>query len=290
MSIDLSKLCADFLRTNYAPNHSTKLKASHARELVAAFFGYKSHAALTLEKNYPLSALEEAAIFIPDLPLIEQRRQCLKGLPEDVLATSDLATLLSTYLKEEGRFSGNIWLYDTLETYIMEEMLINNDSLVMDELSGVMAETNTEYSDFPYYENASIIDHLDYMEIEVTGKLQGTPLDDKPFCGDTIDMGATVTLYRIAGKRGFMDFEIEAVGSVNDDWVDPELKYGIPNVRPKDQFLEMTGGFRIGETDEQFQNRQLEIHTIRNRIADGKAKPRDVDRLSTLLGEEEDEF
>lgn len=290
MSNDLSKLCADFLRSNYHSNQTGKLKASHSRELVAAFFGYKSHAALTLEKKYPLSALEKAAILIPDIPLIEQRRQCLKELPEDIPATNNLASMLADFLRNEGYFGGNIWLYDTLETYIMEVMLIENDSIIMDELSGVMAETNTEYDDFPYYENAKIKDTQGSLDITVSGQLQGTPLDDKPFCGDTIDIVARVYLHRIAGKRGFMDFDIEARGSVNDEWIDPELKYDIPNVRPKEQFLEMTGGFRLGETTDQFQHRQLEIHTIRNRIADGKAKPRDVDRLSFLLGEEHEKF
>ncbi len=33
----------------------------------------------------------------------------------------------------------------------------------------------------------------------------------------------------MAGKRGFDDFELVAGGSVNDDWVDPELRYGHPH-------------------------------------------------------------
>ncbi|HDQ6546386.1 TPA: hypothetical protein QBF42_003944 [Escherichia coli O105:H7] len=37
MSTDLSKLCADFLRQNHVSQSTEKLKASHARELVAAF-------------------------------------------------------------------------------------------------------------------------------------------------------------------------------------------------------------------------------------------------------------
>ncbi len=45
MDDDISKLCADFLRANHEG-----LRASHARELVAAFFGYKSHAALLADK------------------------------------------------------------------------------------------------------------------------------------------------------------------------------------------------------------------------------------------------
>ncbi|EFF9634472.1 hypothetical protein GLS05_24690, partial [Escherichia coli] len=80
MSTDLSKLCADFLRQNHVSQSTEKLKASHARELVAAFFGYKSHAALMAEKTYPLVQLEEAYIFIPDIPLMNDRRSKLNGL------------------------------------------------------------------------------------------------------------------------------------------------------------------------------------------------------------------
>lgn len=53
----------------------------------------------------------------------------------------------------------------------------------------------------------------------------------------------------------------------------------------------MTRGFRFGETQEQFENRQTEIHAIRNRIAQGKTNARDIDRLSHLLGtDQDDEF
>lgn len=61
----------------------------------------------------------------------------------------------------------------------------------------------------------------------MNGSHQGTPLDDKPFCGDTIDMSVRVTLFRGTGKRGFQDFEIQVGGDIKDDWVDPELKYGV---------------------------------------------------------------
>lgn len=289
MSTDLSKLCADYLRTSYASQTGSKLKASHARELVAAYFGYKSHAALTAEKSYPIDNLEDAGILIPDLPLLKERRAKLKELPDDLPETKALATSISSFLSEERYLGGDVWLYDTLESYVMEVLLIDNDNTVSNALSGVMAETNAEFSDFPYYEDSKVTDTGETLEILVSGSLQGAPLDDKPFCGDTIDMSVRVILYRIAGKRGFQDFEIEAGGEINDDWVDPEMKYGVPNVRPKDQILEMTGGLRFGETPEQFQNRQTEIHALRNRIADGKAKPRDIDRLSKLLGNEDSE-
>lgn len=284
MKTDFSKLCADFLRTSYASQTGTKLKASHARELVAAFFGYKSHAALISEKAYPLNSLEEASILVPDVPLLDQRRKCLKELPTDLLSSQELSSQISAFLNKGGYFSGNVWLYDTLETYITEVLLIERDYLVSDELSGIMAETNAEFDDFPYYESAEIVDTNDALEITALGTLQGTPLDDKLFCGDTINMTVRVTLHRISGKRGFLDFDIEAGGSVNDDWRDTETHYGTPNIRPKDQLIQMTGGFKLGETPEQFQNRQAEIHAIRNRIAKGEAAVKDLDRLSHLLG------
>ncbi len=233
MNTDLSKLCADFLRASYTYQTSGKLKASHARELVAAFFGYKSHAALIVEKIYPLNNLEDAAIFIPDIPLIEQRRSCLSELPDDVLKPSALAELLSNFLQEEEYFGGDIWLYDSLESYIMEVLLIE-DVTISNALSDMMAETNASFEDFPYYENARIKDTREALEVTVSGKLQGTPLDDKFFCGDTINMGVRVTLPRIAGKRGFLDFEINVGGAVNDDWRDKEMHYEVSNVRPKE--------------------------------------------------------
>lgn len=231
MSIDLSKFCADFLRQNHTSQSTEKLKASHARELVAAFFGYKSHAALKAEKTYPLEMLEEAYIFVPDIPLMEDRRAKLNGLPTNFMPSLDIAKLLSDLLIAEGRYGGNVWLYETVESYIAEVLLVDCQSMIDDQLSGTMAEINASFFDSPYYENVKIQDNNDELVITAKAQYKGEPLDDKPFCGDTIDMAVQITLPRIAGKRGFYDFDLEVGGNINDDWVDPELKYGVPNVR-----------------------------------------------------------
>ncbi len=291
MSIDLSKFCADFLRQNHTSHSTEKLKASHARELVAAFFGYKSHAALKAEKTYPLEKLEEAYIFIPDIPLMEDRRAKLNGLPNNFMPSLDIAKLLSDLLVGEGFCGGDVWLYETLESYIAEVLLVESQSMIDDQLSGTMAETNASFFDSPYYEDVEIQDNDDELVISAKAQYKGEQLDDKPFCGDTIDMGVQITLPRMAGKRGFYDFDLEVGGNINDDWVDPELKYNVPNVRPKEQWLEMTGGFSLGESPEQFHNRQVEIHALRNRIAEGAHTVKDIDRLSYLLGtDQDDEF
>ncbi|WP_411132479.1 hypothetical protein AAFX34_09860 [Vibrio vulnificus] len=259
MSFDLSKLCADFLRQNHASQSTETLKASHARELVAAFFGYKSHAALIAEKTYPLARLQDAYIFIPDISLMNDRRSKLNGLPNDLNPSIDLAKLLSDMLSEEGLCGGDVWLYDTLETYIVEVLLPDCQSLIDDQLSGAMAETNAGSFDAPYYDDVQIEDRGDELVAIAKAQYKGEPLDDKPFCGDTLDIVVQVTLPRMAGKRGFYDFELEAGGCVNDDWIDPELRYG---ERPQSRLAE-----ELGITDEDLES--LEWDTLENSSDDG---------------------
>ncbi|HZR37952.1 MAG TPA: hypothetical protein VFA75_21450 [Nevskia sp.] len=224
MQTDVSKSCSDFLRSHVASSIGVKLKASHAHELVAAYFGYKSRAALLDEKNYPLSHLDEVVVLVPDVRLIEQRRGCLDGLTPLLPSSLQIASLVGDFLKQQGHFSGKVWLYESLESYVMEELLREEDSLIQDELSGVMAETNA-YFDEAYYESAEVTDEAELVRLEITGQYNGDSDPERPFCGDKIDMIVTVELYRVAGRVGFSEPNISVSGGVNDDWVDPELKF-----------------------------------------------------------------
>ena len=117
MSTQLPKLCADHLRANFNTITGEKLKASHAIELVAALFGYKSHAALRAESNYPIDALDEAHVFIPDVALIEWRRKRLNQLPRSLANSIELAKELVSFLLSEQHISADIWLHNSFETY-----------------------------------------------------------------------------------------------------------------------------------------------------------------------------
>lgn len=66
MQQDITKLCADSLRAFTNDNFGEKLKASHAHELVAAFLGYKSRAALLADTELPLANLHKSEFFIFD--------------------------------------------------------------------------------------------------------------------------------------------------------------------------------------------------------------------------------
>ena len=83
---DITKLCADSLRSFLREKHSIKLGASHAHELVAAVLGYQSRAALLADEKYPVSNLAKAEfiVFEPPISFIDQRVKSLEGLSPDL--------------------------------------------------------------------------------------------------------------------------------------------------------------------------------------------------------------
>ena len=85
MQQHLFKLCADSLRTFANTNYNVKLKATHAHELVAAYFGYSSKNAMLADTNYPVSNLNQAEIIVmPPDDFIDQRRKNLQGLSPEL--------------------------------------------------------------------------------------------------------------------------------------------------------------------------------------------------------------
>jgi hypothetical protein len=78
----VTKICADSLRSHLQDNYNIELKPTHAHELVAAYFGYKSYAALREDKNAHINNLPQAEIIVMSPGnFIDQRRQELQGLP-----------------------------------------------------------------------------------------------------------------------------------------------------------------------------------------------------------------
>ncbi len=120
MQKQLLKKCADSLR---AFSH-IKLKASHAHELVAAVFGYKSKNAMLADTKYPISNIYKAEIIVmvPD-DAIDQRRKKLQGLQEELPDSYTLVeTVYSSLVSDKSwqspypRFSS----FEKAATYIVE--------------------------------------------------------------------------------------------------------------------------------------------------------------------------
>lgn len=85
MQQDIIKLCADSLRSFILEKYGIKLKAAHAHELTAAYFGYPSKNAMLVDTLYPMSDLNQAKIIVmaPDASIDERRKQ-LEGLPPEL--------------------------------------------------------------------------------------------------------------------------------------------------------------------------------------------------------------
>jgi hypothetical protein len=64
-----------FLTRLHPNNFGIQLKSSHVHELVAAYFGYASRAALIADTQCPFGKLKDAEIIIlkPSAPLVDQR-------------------------------------------------------------------------------------------------------------------------------------------------------------------------------------------------------------------------
>lgn len=86
MQFEITKKCADSLRSFSLEKFGIPLKSSHAHELVAAYFGYSSRASLLSDAKRPISNLTEAEfIVLTPTAFIKERCKNLQGLPEDLL-------------------------------------------------------------------------------------------------------------------------------------------------------------------------------------------------------------
>lgn len=112
----INKFCADHLRA-LSNNHGIKLKPSHAHELVAAFFGYKSKAALYADNQYPISNLPKAKVIVlvPSAP-IDERRKNLEDFPSALPDSNTLCENVFTLLANEKLIvATRIWSFHDIK-------------------------------------------------------------------------------------------------------------------------------------------------------------------------------
>lgn len=114
--LNIIKICAERLRT-FSKNHGIKLKPTHAHELAAAFFGYKSKAALYADNRYQISNLPQAKVIvlIPSSP-IDERRKNLEGFPTALPDSNTLCEDVFTFLANEKLIvATKIWSFHDIK-------------------------------------------------------------------------------------------------------------------------------------------------------------------------------
>lgn len=210
----IQKVCVDHLRAVYSTLPGGKLHACHAHEIVAAYFGYPTAAALQAEPTYPLSNLGNAEILIPDLNLMENRLVKLNGLPAGLPGGDDIAAVLSDFIKENGYCSGGVWqsraFQDSINGYLQENVLT-----IEDDLSGVMALTNASFDEL-YVEDVETNVGVEVLAVTVRGSFNGENDPDRTFCGDKIAFETRMTFQRVAGRIGYREPEMETFGVLDD--------------------------------------------------------------------------
>lgn len=126
MQHDITKLCADSLRTYLNNDHSIKLKSGHAHEIVATFFGYKSRIAMLSDKKHPPSNLDHAEFILlnPPIPFVDQRLKSLEGLSPDLPPSHILAEGVYPVITGDKDLLDKIWpTFRDLATFLAEERL-----------------------------------------------------------------------------------------------------------------------------------------------------------------------
>ena len=110
MQHNITKLCADSLRAFLNSNYGIRLKSGHAHEITAAVFGYKSRIALLADRSFPMSRLDQAEfiLLLPDSQLLDQRLQCLEGLPDDLPSVDILTEAIYSVITNDPALSEKV--------------------------------------------------------------------------------------------------------------------------------------------------------------------------------------
>lgn len=133
MKFEITKACADSLRTFTQEKYGIQLKSSHAHEIVAAYFGYSSRAALLADSNCPIENLNDAKIIIPNvsIPLMEQRLKTLKKLSPELPSGYVLAEAIYNTIMANEQLSEKVWTdFQKLAIAYAENRVFHNEILM----------------------------------------------------------------------------------------------------------------------------------------------------------------
>jgi len=144
--MEITKLCADSLRAFTQNNYGIQLKSSHAHEIVAAYFGYSSRAALLADTICPISNLKQAEIvFLSPTALITERRAHLEGFPVEL--PGDLAEGVYLPLYDQKLILHNVWAHINVLAGFLANERVKNRQLFHDQRiqsEGIRVERHNE--------------------------------------------------------------------------------------------------------------------------------------------------
>ena len=188
MQREISKLCADSLRTLASERYGTKLKSAHAHELVAAYFGYQSKNALLADNKHPIGDLAQAelVVMMPD-EFFNRRRTNLHELSAALPTNSDLYQAIHSTLVANKLVMGPFPPFDDFEALAIS-----------------LLRRSPQYdAAFPFHHEVPL-DHFVTVVSEEDPVLLTVAHAYAPQSGEDLVEGyTTVTLPRVAGRIGY---------------------------------------------------------------------------------------
>lgn len=133
MKLEITKVCADSLRTFTKNNYGIQLKPTHAHEIVAAYFGYSTRAALLADKKYPIAILKDAELIILNHPMqrIEHRLKTLANLPSGLPSSDILATTIYNTIITDEQMSETVWAdFNEVAIAYAEDRVFHNEKMM----------------------------------------------------------------------------------------------------------------------------------------------------------------
>lgn len=133
MNFEITKACAISLRTFTQNNFGIELKSSHAHELVAAYFGYSSRAAMIADDKCPITNLKDAEIIVLNPPtlFVQHRLTNLDNLPSGLPSSDVLAEGVYEPIVKSEQFSGKIWTdFQKLAIAYAEDRVFYNEKIM----------------------------------------------------------------------------------------------------------------------------------------------------------------
>lgn len=197
--LDTSKQISEFLRQQYS------VRASHARELAAAFLGFKSHAAYLALSAGQKWSLDSIDVLIPDLECLEQRLLTISNLPP-LPNYRQLPQDIGDDLRLQKVFSGPVLIAKNLTELesVLDSSYLQENITLEDELSGEIAISNSWFG-YEYYDTVKFEAGRSGVKVHATGVFDGEHDDesDRPNHGDKIDFEVDLELKLMAWGVGF---------------------------------------------------------------------------------------
>ena len=188
MQHDISKLSADSLRTFTNEKYNIKIKAAHAHELVAAYFGYSSKNAMLADIKYPIGNLDKSEIIVMKSDdFIDQRRKNLQGLSPELPDSYTLGEAVYASLFSDEWWASQYAPFRSFEK-LAKFLVKNNDTY---------QNVFKFYRDVPMHHIVEVKDEEDGVTLTVLHS-------HRTSTGEMLGVGkTTIKLPRVAGRIGY---------------------------------------------------------------------------------------